>query len=253
MVRERQCLAGDAGKKKMKTLEAPWTISLFSRIHVDKTPHSSPMLRFCHSTTRLSSFTPLSFTLRRQLPMASFSAQAVSTGDVKSDANVFELIQKHQEAAARLPPLEEIRTVLDRSVRGMLSTFSQKYEGYPSGSMVDFACDADGTPILAVSSLAVHTKDLLANPKCSLLVARDPEDRTDLVITLHGDATSVAEKDKAAIRAVYLAKHPNAFWVDFGDFQFMRIEPKAVRYVSGVATALLGSGGLSPVQHLFLN
>ena len=34
----------------------------------------------------------------------------------------------------------------------------QKYEGYPSGSMVDFACDADGSPILAVSSLAVHTK-----------------------------------------------------------------------------------------------
>lgn len=237
----------------MKTLEAPWTISLFSRIHVDKTPHSSPMLRFCHSTTRLSSFTPLSFTLRRQLPMASFSAQAVSTGDVKSDANVFELIQKHQEAAARLPPLEEIRTVLDRSVRGMLSTFSQKYEGYPSGSMVDFACDADGTPILAVSSLAVHTKDLLANPKCSLLVTRDPEDRTDLVITLHGDATSVAEKDKAAIRAVYLAKHPNAFWVDFGDFQFMRIEPKAVRYVSGVATALLGSGEFSKEEYQAAN
>lgn len=37
----------------------------------------------------------------------------------------------------------------------------QKYEGYPSGSMVDFACDADGSPILAVSSLAVHTKVLL--------------------------------------------------------------------------------------------
>ena len=32
--------------------------------------------------------------------------------------------------------------------------------------------------------------------------------------------------------------------VDFGDFQFMHIEPKVVRYVSGVETALLGSGGL---------
>jgi hypothetical protein len=32
--------------------------------------------------------------------------------------------------------------------------------------------------------------------------------------------------------------------VDFGDFQFMRIEPKVARYVSGVATALLGSGGV---------
>ncbi|PNX65121.1 root border cell-specific protein, partial [Trifolium pratense] len=55
--------------------------------------------------------------------------------------------------------------------------------------------------------------DLAANPKCSVLLARDPEDRTDLVITLHGDAVFVPEKDNAAIRAAYLARHPNAFWV----------------------------------------
>ncbi|OVA06360.1 protein of unknown function DUF2470 [Macleaya cordata] len=170
------------------------------------------------------------------------SSQTVSTGDVNSDSNIYQLIQAHQEKAARLPAIEEVRTVLDRSVRGMLSTFSLKYDGYPSGSMVDFACDHDGSPILAVSSLAVHTKDLLANPKCSLLVSRDPDDRTDLVITIHGDATVVSDKDKDGIRTAYLRRHPNAFWVDFGDFQFMRIEPKVVRYVSGVATALLGSG-----------
>lgn len=35
---------------------------------------------------------------------------------------------------------------------------TQKYDGYPSGSMVDFACDANGCPILAVSDLAVHSK-----------------------------------------------------------------------------------------------
>ncbi|KAJ6697256.1 hypothetical protein OIU85_003608 [Salix viminalis] len=199
------------------------------------------------------------------------STQPVSSGDANTDANVFQLIQTHQEKAARLPPVEEIRTFLDQSTRGMLSTFSQlaqlkgvvrdasvllftvvvisKHEGYPSGSMVDFACYADGSPILAVSSLAVHTKDLLANPKCSLLVAKDPEDRTDLVITLHGDAIPVSEKDITAVRTAYLAKLPDSFWVDFGDFQFMRIEPKVVRYVSGVATALLGSGEFSKEEY----
>ncbi|XP_022882623.1 uncharacterized protein LOC111399501 [Olea europaea var. sylvestris] len=121
----------------------------------------------------------------------------------------------------------------------------QKHEGYPSGSMVDFACDAYGSPILALSNLAVHAKDLLANPKCSLLVAKDPEDRSDLVITVHGDATPVDAMERDAVRSAYLAKHPNAFWVDFGDFQFLRIEPKVVRYVTGVATALLGSGEFS--------
>ncbi|KAL1569320.1 hypothetical protein AAHA92_00811 [Salvia divinorum] len=180
--------------------------------------------------------------LKSQTRIASSNQSASTAADVNPQLNVFQLIQAHQEKAARLPPVDEIRTLLNYSLRGVLSTFSLKYEGYPSGSMVDFACDADGSPILAVSSLAVHTKDLLASPQCSLLVSKDPEDRTDLVIVVHGDALPVAETEKEAIRSAYLARHPEAFWVDFGDFQFLRIEPKVVRYVSGVATALLGSG-----------
>ncbi|KAF7801481.1 root border cell-specific protein [Senna tora] len=177
-----------------------------------------------------------------------FIAINISDANIDKD-DVFQLIQDHQKKAARLPPVEEIRTALDCSVRGMLSTFSQKYDGYPSGSMVDYACDAEGCPILAVSDLAVHTKDLTANPKCSLFVARDLEDRTDLVITLHGDAVAVPQKEQEAIRAAYLARHPNAFWVDFGDFHFLRIKPKVVRFVSGVATALLRSGEFSEVEY----
>ncbi|KAI3751365.1 hypothetical protein L2E82_22449 [Cichorium intybus] len=73
-------------------------------------------------------------------------------------AQVFQLIKAYQEKAARLPPIEEVRTILDHSIRGMLYTFSQKHEGYPSGSMVDFACDSNRSPIIAVSNLAVHTK-----------------------------------------------------------------------------------------------
>ncbi|KAL3715529.1 hypothetical protein ACJRO7_007286 [Eucalyptus globulus] len=223
----------------MMTLASPCSssLSLLTRVNGGPLLLSPLRFRFC-PPSRPPKLSPL----LRPLSMAASSAQTVSPGDPKSEVDVFQLVQAHQEKAARLPPVEEIRTVLDCSVRGMLSTLSHKIDGYPSGSMVDFACDADGSPILAISSLAYHSKDLLANPKCSLLVARDPEDRTDLVITLHGDAVSVPEKDTESVRAAYLSKHPNAFWVDFGDFQFVRIEPKAVRYVSGVATALLGSG-----------
>ncbi|PIN20419.1 hypothetical protein CDL12_06889 [Handroanthus impetiginosus] len=162
-----------------------------------------------------------------------------------ADVDVCQLIQAHQQKAARLLPIDEVKTILNHSFRGFLSTFSQRHQGYPSGSMVDFACDAYGSPILAVSNLAAHTKDLLANPKCSLLVAKDPEDRTDLVITVDGDASPAAESNLDAIRAAYMARHPDAFWVDFADFVFLRIEPKVVRYVSGVATALLRSGEFS--------
>ncbi|KAG2646343.1 hypothetical protein PVAP13_2KG491800 [Panicum virgatum] len=151
--------------------------------------------------------------------------------------------------AARLSPVEEIRTIMDRSVRGVLATHSQEHAGYPSGSMVDFACDQDGSPILAVSSLAVHSKNLSGNPKCSLLIAKDPEDRTDTVITVYGDAVPVSDEQKDSVRSAYLRRHPDAFWVDFGDFSFLHIKPKAVRYVSGVATALLGSGEFSPTEY----
>ncbi|XP_048497507.1 uncharacterized protein LOC104888706 isoform X2 [Beta vulgaris subsp. vulgaris] len=177
------------------------------------------------------------------------SSQVVAAVNAVDDVEIFQKIQSHQEKAVRLPPVEEIRTVVANSTRGMLSTFSKKYDGYPSGSMVDFACDVDGTPILAVSSLAVHTQDLLANSQCSLLVAKDPDDRTDLVITLHGDAVAVTEEEREAVRTAYLAKHPTAFWVDFGDFQFLKIKLKVVRYVSGVATALLGSGEFSREEY----
>ncbi|PRQ45928.1 putative FMN-binding split barrel [Rosa chinensis] len=219
----------------MRSVVTPWqTCPLFSLLPLNA--RNTPLiLRSAPHSGRLSmAASSQSTTFQNQ-------NQNVPAG-AGADDNMFQLIQSHQEKASRLPPIQEIRTLLDRSVRGVLSTISQKHEGYPSGSMVDFACDADGSPILAVSSLAFHTKDLTQNPKCSLLVARDPEDKTDLLVTLHGDAIPVSEKDQAAIRTAYLARHPDAFWVDFGDFQFMRIEPKVVRYVSGVATALLGSG-----------
>ncbi|XP_020578505.1 glutamyl-tRNA reductase-binding protein, chloroplastic-like [Phalaenopsis equestris] len=176
------------------------------------------------------------------------SSQIAVSSDVDGASDVFHLIHAHQATAPRLPPLEEVRTILNNSIRGVLSTFSKEHEGYPSGSMVDFACDHDGSPVLAVSSLAVHSKNLLVNPKCSLLVSKDPEDRADIVITLYGDAVPVPEDDREAARTVFLQRHPNAFWVDFGDFRFIQIKPKFVHYVSGVATALLGSGDFNAVE-----
>ncbi|XP_052173572.1 uncharacterized protein LOC127788923 isoform X2 [Diospyros lotus] len=179
-----------------------------------------------------------------------FTQNPSAADSTASELDVFQLLQLHQEKATRLPAVAEIRTILYHYSRGMLSTFSQKHEGYPSGSIVDFACDAYGSPILAVSRVAVHTKDLLTNPRCSLLIARDPEDRTDLTIILYGDAISISEEDRESAYNAYLSRHPNAFGVDSGNFLFMRIEPKVVRYVSGVATGLLDSGEFSMEEYI---
>ncbi|CAM8927367.1 unnamed protein product [Rhodiola kirilowii] len=175
---------------------------------------------FLDSATSQNSLVILTFALAVALPVALFSwprllrpllRRLVQRPLVGDEANILKLVQSHQEKAARLSLVDEIRTVLDSSARGMLSTFPQKHESSLSGSMVDYACDVDGCPVLAISSLDVNTKDILANPKCSLVVAKDPEDMTDLVVTLHGVVIiSVGEKDKEAIRVTYLKKHPNA-------------------------------------------
>ncbi|GER52443.1 root border cell-specific protein-like protein [Striga asiatica] len=176
------------------------------------------------------------------------AAAATSTESaVSPDYNlVQQLIHTHQEKAVKLPAIEQVKTlVVHHSSTAFLSTFSQKHQDYPSVSMLDFACDSYGSPILALSNLSLHTKDLLANPKCSLLIAKDAEDRTDLIVTLYGDALPVADSELDSVRSAYLTSHPNAFWVDFGDFLFLRIEPWIVRYVSGVATDLFQSGEFS--------
>ncbi|KAL1550070.1 glutamyl-tRNA reductase-binding protein, chloroplastic-like [Salvia divinorum] len=129
------------------------------------------------------------------------------------EVNLSQLFHDHQLKATRLPPIEEVRTLLHHSVRGFLSSLSQEHHGYPFGSMVDFACDAYGSPMVAVSNLAAHTKNLVANPKCSLLVAKDPDDSTDLIVTIQGDALPVDRSNMEAIRTAYMAMHPDAFWV----------------------------------------
>ncbi|XP_025803784.1 uncharacterized protein LOC112882842 isoform X1 [Panicum hallii] len=230
---------------------SPSTLSrLLLPLHLQINGRRNHLRRHVHASSIAPS--PISPRLRNRRGrfFASSSSQMAAPADAPGgSADAFEVIRAHQAKTARLSPVEEIRTILDRSVRGVLATHSQEHAGYPSGSMVDFACDQDGSPILAVSSLAVHSKNLSGNPKCSLVVAKDPEDRTDTVITVYGDAVPVSDEQKDLVRSAYLRRHPDAFWVDFGDFSFLHIKPKAVRYVSGVATALLGSGEFSPAEY----
>ncbi|CAN6219334.1 unnamed protein product [Urochloa humidicola] len=231
---------------------SPSTLSLLLLpLHLQTNGRRNHLSRHTHASSASSPLIyPRLRNRRGRFFASSSSSQMAAPADAPGgSADAFEVIRAHQAKATRLSPAEEIRTILDRSVRGVLATHSQEHAGYPSGSMVDFACDLDGSPILAVSSLAVHSKNLSGNPKCSLLVAKDPEDRTDTVITVYGDAVPVSDEQKDSVRSAYLRRHPDAFWVDFGDFSFLHIKPKAVRYVSGVATALLGSGEFSAAEY----
>lgn len=123
------------------------------------------------------------------------------------------------------------RLLLRHTHRGVLSTFSTRFEGFPYGSAVPFVLDAHGNPVLLVSRLAAHTQDMLRNPAVSL-TAHGDDVVTGARITLMGRVTEVDHGSPAALR--YLALLPESqLYAGFGDFGFLKLEPVAGHYVGG--------------------
>jgi putative heme iron utilization protein len=97
-----------------------------------------------------------------------------------------------------------------------------------------YGLDTAGRPTLLVSSMAMHTQNLGADPRASLLVAQPGWTEDPLAgarATLLGE---VRRLDDPAVRTAYLERHPSArSWVDFEDFAFYRMEVSDLYYVAG--------------------
>ncbi len=146
-------------------------------------------------------------------------------------------------AASAQPPIpepshaERARTLLHVSLTGSLSTLSRKRPGFPFGSLMPFAVDAAGRPVFLISTMAMHTQNLQADPRASLLVTEPGAGGDPLGaarVTLVGNVAPVAPSAKAEVRALYLQRHPNSsYWVDFDDFAFFAMDVVDVYYVGG--------------------
>ena len=121
-------------------------------------------------------------------------------------------------------------------------------DGFPGGSVVGFAPDEKGRPLFIFSSMSSHTQDILADPRCSLTVAaKDFKGAADGRVNLMGKVSKVPKDEIDDCKKTYLAKHPNAFWVEFGDFTWFRMdEIKKIRFVGGFARA----GSITPDEYL---
>jgi hypothetical protein len=120
---------------------------------------------------------------------------------------------------------------------GSLSTLSLKQEGYPFGSVMPYGLDDRGRPIFLISTMAMHTQNLQAEPRASLLITQlestgDPLGSSR--VTLLGNVLPVPVAQVAEARELYLARHANSkYWVDFEDFSFYRMDVVDVYYVGG--------------------
>jgi heme oxygenase (biliverdin-IX-beta and delta-forming) len=115
----------------------------------------------------------------------------------------------------------------------MLSTLSLQHAGYPFGSLVPYVLDHRARPIILVSRLAEHTKNMRADPRTSLLAHNDVTDpQAGARLTLLGQAMPIDASSPAARR--YRRFFPNSeSLLDLGDFLFFALDPVSVRFIEG--------------------
>ena len=136
---------------------------------------------------------------------------------------------------ANFDPARLARSLLRRRRQGALATLMAG-TGDPYCSLVNVASHADGSPILLISRLAVHTKNILADNRVSLMLderaAGDPLEGARVMVA--GRAEEAGPGDVDFWRQRYLSAHPSAeVFADFKDFSFFRIRPAGAHLVAG--------------------
>jgi heme iron utilization protein len=139
------------------------------------------------------------------------------------------------QKTADFNPSRLAKSLLRRSRQGALATLMAG-TGDPYCSLVNVASAPDGAPILLISRLAVHTKNLLADSRVSLMlderVAGDPLEGARIMLSGRAEEADGAGRD--VLRQRYLNAHPSAeTFVDFKDFSFFRINPTGTHLVAG--------------------
>ena len=122
----------------------------------------------------------------------------------------------------------------------LASALARDGSGRPYASLVLSACDHDGSPLLLLSDLADHSKNLAAEPKAALLfdgtVGQD-DPLTGPRASLLGEIRPIEDQDgdrAARLTARYLARHPGAeAYAGFADFRLYRMTVESAHLIAG--------------------
>ena len=129
---------------------------------------------------------------------------------------------------------ERGRTLLAAARTGALATVSVE-GGFPFGSLVAYAVDDVGRPLLCLSDLAEHSRNLAADSRASLMASESGSgDPLALArVTVLGTVVELRDDLRTAALQTYRERHPDAFYAAFGDFRLYRLDVSSVRYVGG--------------------
>ena len=133
---------------------------------------------------------------------------------------------------ADFDPKAAAKKLMREARSGALATLMVE-SGDPYCSLVNVASAADGTPLLLISRLALHTKNILADPRVSLMLDErklgDPLQGARVMLMGHA-----AKTESEDARRRYLARQPEAeMFAGFGDFAFYEVKLKGAHLVAG--------------------
>lgn len=127
--------------------------------------------------------------------------------------------------------------------------------GWPSVSRALLCVDEAGIPFILVSTLAAHTRSLLADPRCSFLVGEpgkgDPLAHPRMTVIGLAERVAKDSAERPKLRDLFLTKHPKtALYIDFPDFSFFRITPQRAALNGGFGRAFnLEASDLIELDH----
>jgi heme iron utilization protein len=129
--------------------------------------------------------------------------------------------------------------LLRRAPAATLTSLSRRHAGWPAASFVPYALDADGAPLLLLSEIAEHTRNLDADGRCCFFVAEAPgEDvRQTPRLAIYGTARRLPAAEAANAREHYLARHPSVAPLMDLDFRLWKLEVTEAQWVGGFAAA----------------
>lgn len=159
--------------------------------------------------------------------------EAEKSGELRGGPNLGQL-------PAGYDAVGEAKRLLRATRSGALATL-EKVHGHPFATLVTVATDHDGAPVLLMSQLSAHTRNLDADSRCSILLSAggkgDPLAHPRL--TIYGAALKQTSPDvRARLKARFLARHPkSALYADFGDFAFWRLDVAGAHLNGGFAKA----------------
>ena len=135
-----------------------------------------------------------------------------------------------------MPEQNHARQIIQNAVSGSLGTLTG--DGTPFVSLVTVAATSPTSVVMLLSGLAKHTKHLLRNPACSLLLVEPGGESGDPLqgarLTITGTVSQLARDEDTAARRTFLPQHPGAaMYADFGDFAFFELAIQEAHLVAG--------------------